>query len=94
MGLTFLQSFCIPTIVGICLCVGHVIKYSLTFIQNKYIPLIMALLGLILNIFFNGAFTADNILGGLFSGLASTGVHQVFKEIIGVERSTNDEENN
>ena len=51
MDLTFLQSFCIPTIVGICLCVGYVIKYSLTFIPNKYIPLIMALLGLTLNIF-------------------------------------------
>ncbi len=93
MDLTFLQSFCIPTIVGICLCVGYVIKYSLTFIPNKYIPLIMALLGLTLNIFINGAFTADIILGGLFSGLASTGVHQAFKEMIGAKGNTNDEDN-
>lgn len=82
MDLTFLQSFCIPTIVGICLCVGYVVKSSLTFIPNKYIPLIMAVLGLVLNIFINSGFTADIILGGLFSGLASTGVHQIFKEMI------------
>lgn len=82
MDLTFLQSFCIPTIVGICLCVGYVVKSSLTFIPNKYIPLIMAVLGLVLNIFINSEFTADIILGGLFSGLASTGVHQIFKEMI------------
>lgn len=82
MDLTFLQSFCIPTIVGICLCVGYVVKSSLTFIPNKYIPLIMAVLGLVLNIFINSGFTADIILGGLFSGLASTGAHQIFKEMI------------
>lgn len=82
MDLAFLQSFCVPTIVGICLCVGYVVKNSLTFIPNKYIPLIMALLGLILNIFINHVFTAEIILGGLFSGLASTGVHQFFKELI------------
>lgn len=82
MDLAFLQSFYVPTIVGICLCVGYVVKNSLTFIPNKYIPLIMALLGLILNIFINHVFTAEIILGGLFSGLASTGVHQFFKELI------------
>lgn len=82
MDLAFLQSFYVPTIVGICLCVGYVVKNSLTFIPNKYIPLIMALLGLILNIFINHVSTAEIILGGLFSGLASTGVHQFFKELI------------
>ena len=82
MDLAFLQSFCVPTIVGICLCVGYVVKNSLTFIPNKYIPLIKALLGLILNIFINHVFTAEIILGGLFSGLASTGSHQFFKELI------------
>ncbi len=82
MDLAFLQSFYVPTIVGICLCVGYVVKNSLTFIPNKYIPLIMALLGLTLNIVINHAFTAEIILGGLFSGLASTGAHQFFKELI------------
>ncbi|MTO63167.1 holin, partial [Turicibacter sanguinis] len=36
MDLSFLQTYCIPVIVGICLCVGYVIKNSLTLVQNKY----------------------------------------------------------
>lgn len=82
MDLNFLQTFYIPTIVGICLCVGYVIKHSLNFIHNKYIPLIMAVLGLALNIFINKTVTADIILGGMFSGLASTGLHQMFTQMI------------
>ena len=82
MDLTFLQNFYIPTIVGICLCVGYVIKHSLNFIPNKYIPLIMAVLGLALNILINKTVTADIILGGMFSGLASTGLHQMFTQMI------------
>ena len=85
MDLAFLQSFCVPTIVGICLCVGYVIKDSLTFIPNKYIPLIMAVLGLSLNVFINNSLTADVILAGLVSGLASTGTHQIFKEMMKVQ---------
>lgn len=82
MDLTFLQNFCIPTIVGICLCVGYVIKTSLDFIPNKYIPLIMLVLGLAINILINKTITADIILAGMFSGLASTGTHQMFKHLL------------
>ena len=46
MDLTFLSEFCIPVIVGICVCVGYVIKTSIPTIPNRFIPLIMAVLGL------------------------------------------------
>ena len=59
MDLSFLQTYCIPVIVGICLCVGYVIKNSLTLVQNKYIPLIMAILGLILNVWINKGISPD-----------------------------------
>lgn len=49
---------------------------------NSFIPLIMAVLGVLLNTWINRAFTPEVLLGGLFSGLASTGLHQVFKNII------------
>lgn len=93
MDLSFLQNFCIPTIVGICLCVGYVIKSSLDFIPNKYIPLIMLILGLVLNIFMNKAVTVDIILGGMFSGLASTGAHQMFKNLINGDKTSNNKIN-
>ena len=50
MDLQFLCDYAEPIVVGICLCVGYVIKVSLSFIPNKYIPLIMAVLGTVTNI--------------------------------------------
>lgn len=80
--LTVLNEYLIPVIIGICLCVGYVIKYSLDFIPNKYIPLIMAVLGLIANILMHRYIDANIVLAGMFSGLSSTGLHQVFKNLI------------
>lgn len=85
MNLDFLTNYLVCVIVGICLCVGFVIKTSIPNIDNKYIPLIMAILGIVLNVWINMSFTPDIILGGLFSGLASTGLHQAFTQIINKE---------
>ena len=83
MDLTILTSFTNILIVGICLCTGYIIKHSLDFIPNKYIPLIMACLGLVLSICTNlDKITLEVILTGLFSGLASTGLHEAFKNLI------------
>ena len=43
--LGFLADFMIPVIVGICLCVGYVIKKWVKDVDNKYIPTVCALLG-------------------------------------------------
>ena len=83
MDLTFLANFAVPIIVGVCLCVGYVIKNVITSDTiNKYIPLIMAVLGVVLNIWINMSFTPEILLGGMFSGLASTGLHEAFKQLI------------
>lgn len=80
----FLNEYLVLIVVGICLCVGYVIKHYIPSDKvNKYIPLIMAVLGVILNVWVNGfIFTPAILLGGLFSGLASTGLHQAFKAFI------------
>ena len=78
MDINFLNEFAIPVIIGICLCLGYIIKTSITKINNKYIPLIMAVIGVLLNIWINGMINPNIILGGLFSGLCSTGLHQLF----------------
>lgn len=83
MNLEILSNFTNILIVGICLCVGYVIKHSLDFIPNKYIPLIMACLGLTLSICTNlDKISLEVILMGLFSGLASTGCYEAFKNLI------------
>lgn len=86
MDLGFFNEYLVLVILGICVCVGYVIKTSIPQINNKYIPLIMAVLGVVLNVWMNSfAFTPEILLGGLFSGLASTGLHQAFTQLVNKE---------
>ena len=79
----FLTEFSVPVIIGICLCVGYIIKNIVpTDKINKFIPLIMGVLGLGLNIWINLSVTPDVILAGLVSGLASTGLYEAFRQFI------------
>ncbi len=82
MGLDFLLDYSVPVIVGICLCVGYVIKNSLPFIPNKYIPLLMAILGLVVNLAAQHNLSAEIALQGMFSGLLSTGMFELFRNLI------------
>jgi len=77
-----LNQFIVVAVMAICLCLGYVIKHSLNAIPNKYIPLIMAVLGVILNVWMNAwSFTPEILLGGLASGLASTGAFELIRNI-------------
>lgn len=77
-----LGEYVVIVVVAICFAVGYVIKHSLAFIPNKFIPLIMAVLGTGLNIWLNGGlFTPEILLGGLASGLASTGAFELVRNI-------------
>jgi len=77
---------------AICFGLGYVIKQSLSFIPNKYIPLIMAVIGVGLNIWINRAFTPQILLGGLASGLASTGAFELIRNITsGKDKGDTDE---
>ena len=79
-----LNDFMVLIVVGICLCIGYIIKNLIpSDAINKYIPLIMGVLGLVVNIWINGFLvTPEIVLAGLLSGLASTGLHQLFKQFI------------
>ena len=81
MDLTILTQYLNVLIVGICLCVGFVIKKWIKDVDNKFIPTIVAFLGLILSVMTNG-FSLEFILSGMLSGLASTGLHQAFSQFI------------
>lgn len=80
----FLNDYLVLIVVGICLCVGFVIKHLIpTDAINKFIPLVMAVLGVFLNVWLNGfTFTPEILLGGLASGLASTGMYEMFRQFI------------
>ena len=86
MGIEFLTDYSVPIVIGVCLCVGYVIKNLVqSSAINRYIPLIVSILGVVVNVWLNLAFTPEVLLGGLFSGLISTGMHQLLKNIINRE---------
>lgn len=87
MDLSMLLEFINVIVLGICLCIGYVIKNSLDFIPNKYIPLIMLVIGTVLNIIFNiPNITGEVVLVGMMSGLASTGLYEMFKNLLFKEK--------
>lgn len=92
MNLEFLNDYIVLIVVGICLCVGYILKNVVTSDKvNRYIPLIMGVLGVILNVWLCGfLFTPEILLGGLFSGLASTGLYEMFRNLIGKGGGCND----
>ena len=93
VNLDFLTEYMVPVIVGICLCVGYVIKKWVKDVDNKYIPSMCAILGVILALRMRGWNVIPAVLlSGLASGLASTGLHQLFKQLIDRTEEENDAE--
>ena len=79
----FLNEFMLPVVLGICLFIGYKIKKWIKDVDNKYIPTIVAVLGVALSIWISGwQITPEVILSGMISGLGSTGMHQVFKQFV------------
>lgn len=85
-----LSQYTVAVVVAICFAVGYIIKNLIPSDKiNRYIPLIMGVLGVILNVWLNEwSFTPSILLGGLASGLASTGAYELVKHLSG-----GDEEN-
>ena len=83
MDAAYLSNYTVPIIVAICLCIGYILKHVVTTDKvNRFIPLIMGALGVLLNIWLNQNFTPEILLGGLFSGLSSTGLHEAMHNLI------------
>lgn len=83
MDMSFLNEYMVPVIVGLCLCVGYVVKKWVQDVDNKYIPTLCAALGAILAVWMSWPqVEPDVLLTGMVSGLASTGLHQAFQQLV------------
>lgn len=83
MDISVLADYCNVIALGICLCVGFILK-NFKKVPNKIIPLIMGILGVIVMVWINKwVATPEIVLTGLISGLASTGLYEAFKNLIG-----------
>ncbi len=80
MDLTFLEGYFIPVIAGICFCIGYGLK-QWKKIDNRWIPSLLMIIGIVLNIWIRSSISPEIILGGMVSALSSTGIHQVFKQM-------------
>ena len=88
MDLRFLTEYYMPVVVVACLIVGYCVKHItwLEKVSNQYIPAVLAGLGAVLACIASSSISLEVIVSGAFSGLASTGLHQTFKNIIQTER--------
>lgn len=83
--LSFLLEYINLITLGICLCVGFALKYAKIFdwLGNQYIPMSMLVLGTIINVLVNiPSINAAVILGGMISGLASTGLYEMMRNLL------------
>ena len=84
-----MTSMSIPLITILCLVVGYILKHWVNDVKNRLIPTVVAIVGAIAACLVNEAFSIENIVAGAISGLASTGLHQTFKQIIGGSKNEN-----
>lgn len=87
-----ISSYLVPSIVILCLLVGYIVKNVVPSDSvNQYIPLIVGVLGVVAAIFTaittGAAITVDVIVGGLASGLASTGLFEAYKNLLNSNQS-------
>lgn len=88
MDFTILSENFILVVVVACLIIGYIIKHAsfLKWVNNDDIPVILAVVGAILNSIVSGI-SVETVVYGALMGLSSTGLHQSFKKYIEKEES-------
>lgn len=77
-----IQEYIVPVVLLTCLIVGFIFKNCVPSEKvNKFIPLVVAILGVILTVWNSGwQFTQVILLEDLASGLASTGIYELLAQ--------------
>lgn len=84
MDISFLMDYVNLLTLGICLCVGFALKEAFPKFDNRYIPLSALILGCIINVLINieTGINAQVFLGGMISGLSSTGLYEMMRNLL------------
>ena len=84
MDLSYLFEYVNLLTLGICLCVGFALKTAFAGFPNKYIPLAALTMGCIINILISleTGINGMVVLGGMISGLASTGLYEMLRNLL------------
>ena len=81
MDFTIFENYFVLSVVLACLILGYIVKKWVNDVNNKYIPTIVTVFGMVLNLAVSGV-SVESAIFGAFMGLASTGLHQAFKQYI------------
>ena len=83
MDFSFLTEYFVAVVLVACLVVGYIIKHAtfLKWIKNDDIPVVLAVIGCLINLVVSGV-SIESAVYGAVMGLASTGMHQAFKNFI------------
>ncbi len=84
MNINFLDYINVIIVLA-CMLVGFIVKKWFNDVDNKYIPTIVFVLGVVLQFVTQGLSLPNFVIGGI-SGLASTGLHQALKAFIDNEK--------
>lgn len=82
MDITELLSYIDLVTMGICLCIGYSLKIAFSGFPNRWIPLAMLTAGTIINILIAQSIDGNIVLGGMISGLASTGSYEMLRNLL------------
>jgi len=83
MELNFVMEMFIPIVMAICLVVGFLFKKFMPA-DNKWIPVVVTVLGAVLACVNAGSISLEVIGSGFVTGLASTGLYEVFAQMLGI----------
>lgn len=82
MNIDFLADYIVLVAFGVCICIGWILK-QWSFIPNNIIVPILAIIGIIINMWSNNwTITPEILLGGMFSGIAASGAYEYAKRFI------------
>ena len=83
LEMSYFNTLALPGVVAACLILGFILKKWVKDVDNKYIPTILTVVGAALACILQSEASVEVIVAGSFSGLASTGLHQAFKQLMG-----------
>lgn len=82
MSLEHITEMYIPVVLVACLVAGYIVKKWIKDVDNKWIPTICCVLGMVIACVVQADISVQTIVAGAVTGLASTGLHQAFKQLV------------
>lgn len=81
LDLTFMFDMINMLTLAACLVIGYLFKLFMPA-DNKWIPTVLVVFGAVVCCIANAGITLEYIVAGAITGLASTGLHQAFTQLI------------